>query len=604
MKTANRFFSLFFTLTVCIACRSPLANNKSPDAPELTIGLRAPVINKVEVLNHHTVRLHWTDDNKGVDFYAVLCGNNPQKIPAQPAQWGIDKKEITLSTLTANTTYYFWVMGYTGPYNAKSDYSISKPMSAVTQLAPPFLHIDESKTTASSFYLSWEPVSGADLYEIRYCIYPETLNEENWHKKTTRDTYMVMDGLAPDILFVFIIRAHGLTGNISNFSERTRPYRTRINPPTQIWAEDATPASLKVCWTDMSASGYVLKYRSDQNSIFSAFYVGATTHAFTFSNLKENAQHYFVLSARDFSGTESDEKHFSCYTLLSKIENLAAETVSESEVDLVWDRKNGADGYVLEVYGNDSSLLRKTPPGNMIRDNSYRVTNLSPNTQYFFVVRAVNEAAIGVNAANHVEGEPCDMVTARTLLPTPKKPVITNQQSTSIELSWQPPVAGADFYRLYYNTNDSLETSRYVDEITGTAFTVKNLDNDTTFYFWIQAFNNEQNYSLPGSSAEARTIISNISITFEDFACSDDPLLEKLPENLIRIDMESYTVTVQSNGWDETYSWFLNGIEDKSVTGNAYTVNVQQLTVGSYLLTVVAVKNGVPYAGSIRFKIQ
>jgi hypothetical protein len=575
--------------------------------------LPTPVIKNTEIRNHYTVNIEWFPVS-GADYYAIYYSNIPL-VPDEPKKWEIKETGYTVNTLEEDTIFYFWVQAYSvypdSPFwlNRKNDSGLIR-INRRTQLSTPDLSIDEDLTTSSSIYMHWAAVSGANSYEIQYSAYSsESPNERSWSQETVNVTTCVIAELEPNTLYVFKIRALNSSGNniINNsiFSEETRAYRTRMEPPS-VLAKEVTPEKIVLEWTNKNSydnAPYTFKYGTSP----SAYSPSITTNrnSYDFNSLSENTRYYFSISARDLSGYDGKEEEFSCFTLLYKPENLAVETVSEDTVALSWDEKSGADGYIVEVYDSSSSLIRKTQLGNIIHNTSYSVEGLAPNTRYSFAVRAVKEDAIGVNPANHVEGEPSGMVSALTLLSVPQ-PVIARQLARSIELFWQP-AAGTDFYKVFYSTSDSFETAvQYNPEqpVTGVSCTVQGLDTGTDYYFWVQAFNNSGNYSRLSPSIKGSTITSNINIIFDFSDPSEfDPVLEGMPENIIQTSRDSYTITVKTGeaGWNKT-EWYLYGVIERHTVGNSFTID-WQLPVGPYELTVVVTKNNIPYSASVQFKV-
>jgi uncharacterized protein YndB with AHSA1/START domain len=558
----------------------------------------------VKEVTHEKIVLEWSNKNSSeYTPYFFKYGTSQSELSSKEKLTMTYSNTYDFNSLTENTQYYFSVFardlsGYDGE---------EKVFSCFTLLSSPVLFINENLTTSSSISTYWEAVSGANSYEIQYSVYSPDPNVRNWLKKTVNVTTCVITDLEPNTLYVFNIRALNLSGNTtinySIFSDETMAYRTRMEAPS-VSAKVVTSERIVLEWSNKDSSEntpFSFKYGISQSAYLDLITIYSNTY--DFNSLTENTRYYFSVSARDLSGYDGEEKVFSCFTLLYKPENLAVTTVSENTVSLSWDEKSGADGYIVEVYDSSSSLVRKTELGNIIRDTSYSVTGLAPNTQYSFALRAVNAAAISVNPANHVEGEPSDRVSALTLLSVPQ-PVIARQLARSIELSWQP-VSGTDFYKIFYSKSNSSETAVQYEPgqaITGVSCTVTGLDTGTDYYFWMQAFSNNGNNSRLSPSVRGSTITSNINIIF-DFSNPSDPVLEGMPENIIQATRDSYTITVRTSTAGGTKTeWYLYGVIERHTVGNSFTID-WQLPVGPYELTVVVTKNGIPYSASAQFKV-
>jgi len=463
---------------------------------------------------------------------------------------------------------------------------------SVLQTIPPAapVIIQAEVLSKDSARISWDSVYGATLYRIYRAVDSETDSLVG----TTKALSYIDTGIPTGHIYFYKVSAlSGKEGEKSN--ARTVPL---LLPQLSITRQSKDEIDLS--WLPINGAGSYKVFYNTSNSFETAVQYNPeqviTSTDCAVTGLTPDTVYYFWVQAfyNDNENSSEPSPVFESRTLLPGPENLIVKTVSESSVELTWDTRSGADGYIIEVYNTASQFLRKV---DNIRDTQYTVISLNSNTRYSFAVKAVNSAGI--------EGEPSEQITALTLLSTPR-PEIILQSSRSIKLSWQP-VAGANSYKVYYSTNNAFETAvQYNPEqvIANTDCIVRDLIMDTMYYFWVQAFyNNDENYSMPSPAAEGKTIRSVITIIF-DFTNPIDPVLEGMPEYIKQGSKDSYTITVltDGNGWDNRYNWYLRGVEEKDFVGASFTID-WQLPVGPYVLTVVAARNGVPYSASAHFKV-
>ena len=157
--------------------------------------------------------------------------------------------------------------------------------------------------------------------------------------------------------------------------------------------------------------------------------------------------------------------------------NLAAMATSESTIDLLWDKVEEAASY--NVYQGTELIASG------ITDTKYTVENLNAETNYCFVVTAVN--VIG-------ESDKSESACAKTLKKRPAAPIVTAtaDSESAITLTWDD-VYGALSYKIYQ------DTKVIASGITKTTYTVTGLDAETEYCFYMTAVNET------GASANSET---------------------------------------------------------------------------------------------------
>jgi hypothetical protein len=282
--------------------------------------------------------------------------------------------------------------------------------------------------------------------------------------------------------------------------------------------------------------------------------------------------------------------------ITSKLKSLESFTVDRSQINhnsvvLRWNAVQGAVSYEIRYLPATAGGAVPADPAAWSNrqetpNTEYRVEGLTPNTAYYFAVKALNA---NLNESLFIQTE------AVTLL-APPSPEVVPLSTAEIALSWQQ-VSGAAMYQVSYNTENLFDTARR-QEVSGTTCTVQDLTAGTEYYFWVSAYS-DRNSSRPSPALKSRTITSNIAIEF-DFTNPADPVLLGMPDTIRQGTRESYTVSVTTGDWDAGYAWYLNGVLKS--TDPSYRVG-WQLTAGTYVLTVIVTKDGIPYSASARFQV-
>ncbi|NBO45555.1 MAG: fibronectin type III domain-containing protein, partial [Actinobacteria bacterium] len=161
--------------------------------------------------------------------------------------------------------------------------------------------------------------------------------------------------------------------------------------------------------------------------------------------------------------------------------NLTASAVRSSTLTLSWNAVSGfVDGYKVQVstsgYSGDYTDVTSTT------NTSVDLTNLQPETGYFFKVFAYNVSKDGSAA----------VVAVRMLDALPHAPTavqIDSTSLTSITLSWTAPQEDVDGYVVSVSPDGQSWEDIGGPEGTQTEFTINGIEPDTYLFIQVRAFN-------------------------------------------------------------------------------------------------------------------
>lgn len=441
----------------------------------------------------------------------------------------------TFTGLTNLQTYYFIVRAEDQANNIDAnDNQVSG--QTVTDTTPPTFAGLQSATVQSdsSILLSWAAATDnvSTAGQIVYDVYRassaggESYVSSTYTSASGATSYLVT-GLTPNTTYYFVVRARDAAGNRdTNTVERNA--KTAVDAVVPVFAgvtgvAQVSDSQLTASWSaatdDTTASG-AITYQvcwavgSGCTTSFSAMATtaaGATSYTPAVRTLVPNTTYTFVVRAVDaYGNVDANTATANNSTLADTVVPTFAGASSVTGVTYKNATVNWAaasDDYttaanmryaicVTQSNGgcNDAAFVAAATVTNQ---TSYSFTNLIPNSAYYFVVRAEDEAG-NFNTTNK------NIQVSTTTAQETNAPTFAGASSattagpTSVSLSWTNAVddysaASQIKYSVYLATSSGAENyaSPYVTNIPGSLgvnnFLVTGLSPGTTYYFVVRA---------------------------------------------------------------------------------------------------------------------
>ncbi len=329
------------------------------------------------------------------------------------------------------------------------------------------------------------------------------------------------------------------------------------DPP--VTNEDGSPL------TDLA--GYKIYYGTTSGNYTNSIDVGNVT-TYTVINLTEGLTYFFVVSAYDTLGNESDysnevsKKIESEDTTPPQITGVYAGNITNSSVLINWTTDEPSDSQV--EYGTTSSYgTRTTLDTQMVTGHSQGITGLSPSSEYHY--RVLSKDALDNPG---VSGD----FTFTTLTPPDETPpVITNIDvknitESSATITWTTNEASTSQAEYGLGTSYGMITSLDYDLVTIHTVDLTGLSSFTTYNFRVSSRDDAGNEAL----SENRTFTtSNLSPTITSF--SPEPVSGNTPLSV------TFTASASDpDGYINTYEWDFDGDgnydeETATTSGTFYT---------------------------------
>ncbi|XP_076797562.1 tenascin-R isoform X2 [Arvicanthis niloticus] len=318
--------------------------------------------------------------------------------------------------------------------------------------------------TATSLDLEWDNSEAeAQQYKVVY----STLAGEQYHevlvpKDIGPTTKTTLTDLVPGTEYGVGISA---VMNSKQSIPATMNARTELDSPRDLMVTASSETSISLIWT--KASGPIDHYRitfTPSSGISSEVTVPRDRTSYTLTDLEPGAE-YIVSITAERGRQQSLESTVDAFTGFRPISHLHFSHVTSSSVNITWsDPSPPADRLILNYSPRDEEEEMME----VLLDATKRhavLMGLQPATEYIVNLVAVH----GTVTSEPIVGS------ITTGIDPPKNITISNVTKDSLTVSWSPPVAPFDYYRVSYRPTQVGRLDSSVVPNTVTEFTITRL---------------------------------------------------------------------------------------------------------------------------------
>uniref|UniRef100_A0A452V3J6 Tenascin-R n=1 Tax=Ursus maritimus TaxID=29073 RepID=A0A452V3J6_URSMA len=397
--------------------------------------------------------VEWTPPRAKVDFillkYGLVGGEGGKTtFRLQPPL-----SQYSVQALRPGSRYEVWVSAVRGTNESQRVVPIDAPKN-----------LRVGSHTATSLDLEWDN-SEAEVQE--YKVVYSTLAGEQYHEllvpksigPTTRAT---LTDLVPGTEYGVGISA---VMNSQQSVPATMNARTELDSPRDLMVTASSETSISLIWT--KASGPIDHYRitfTPSSGIASEVTVPKDRTSYTLTDLEPGAEYIISITA-ERGRQQSFESTVDAFTGFRPISHLHFSHVTSSSVNITWsDPSPPADRLILNYSPRDEEEEMTEVSLDATKRHTV-LMGLQPATEYIVNLVAVH----GTVTSEPIVGS------ITTGIDPPKDITISNVTKDSVMVSWSPPVASFDYYRVSYRPTQVGRLDSSVVPNTVTEFTITKL---------------------------------------------------------------------------------------------------------------------------------
>jgi hypothetical protein len=472
-------------------------------------------------------------------FYSTTSGAENYAAPSAVTMAGATS--VTMTNLSQGQIYYVVVRAVDAAGNSDAN-TYERSARTLDQTPPVFAGLASATAAGTAVLLTWPAATDAiDPSNLVYDVYvATTAGGEDF----TSPSYVVAGGasftvenLAVGTTYDFVVRARDTSGNEdTNTIEKSATTGAVVvtTPPTfagAVSATGATDSTIVLTWN--AATSAATPQADIAYDIYEAAASGAEEYGsgptfttplgattFTVTGLQTLQTWYFVVRARDLDGNEDTNTHEVSAKTLSDITPpsfgglTSAQAVDPVEVALAWqpasDSATPQSSMSYEVFvgttkggegttpiGPATAPIAFTPAAPAPGTTTATVAGLTPGTQYWFYVRAVDAAGVMDTTPTPVE---LSVTTPADIPSFAGASTSSSTSPTSITVGWvaatdpDPTETPSVEYLVYVSTTagDELSATPIVSPAGTTSATITGLtpsQTGTKYYVVVRAEN-------------------------------------------------------------------------------------------------------------------
>ncbi|XP_041431173.1 tenascin-X isoform X2 [Xenopus laevis] len=459
----------------------------TPTIPRL-VDLQANEIGK------DSVNLSWkVEGESSFDWIVVQYGEPDGGVREQQVQ-GADTS-TTVTGLQPSRRYKFNLYGIKGERRSKplSTEIETGSLEAIGQPSSFLYDMYVSPRGPHSILLSWEAPEDFDLFVIRYGIEGHEKPQKEVSVDKTERTLLLAD-LQPDTLYKVLLYGIKEGKEQSSLEATGRTGSLDLEPPQNLRFNDVEETSLTITWDPPNPETTTFKVSYQLAKGGEPESVNVVGDSKSLKGLNAGT-HYevTVVSVRGFEESQPLTGYIT--TVGGGPRSLHALDVTEESALLRWEPVIGSvDRYLVTYRAENVLSVTLEVPGDQ---TELPLSGLNPHTEYYASVQSIHGSKLSSPTSTSFT----------TSADTPRELRASKITAQSALMTWEPPQAVPDAYRLIYQTQDG-EIKEFILPANLSSFTLSHLTPSTPYKVQLHALRGAS------SSAPISTSFTTVRIRF------------------------------------------------------------------------------------------
>ncbi|GAB3762217.1 fibronectin type III domain-containing protein [Spirosoma pomorum] len=499
----------------------------------------APARLTATAVSSSQINLQWADLSDNETGFQIERGNTTTGTFSKVADVGANATTFSDQNLTASTQYCYRVRAVNAA--GTSGYT---DVQCATTTAPPVgapQNLVANATSTTQINLTWTGVAGAASYQLER----SPNGNDTWTKiadPAGSSSSYTDPNLTPNTRYYYRIRAvvSGTAGPYSNVTNALTPDAPPA-APARLTASATSFSQINLNWADLSANetGFQLERSTDGTSFSKVADIAANATSYSDPNLSPNTRYYYRIRSANAAGNSDYSNVADATTPVgppAAPQGLSAVATSTTQINLTWTGVATATNILIErsPNGTDSWNQISSVTGSA---TTYADQGLSPNTRYYYRIRATNGTGTGPYSS---------VANAITPDAPPAAPARLTANATSfsqINLSWADLAGNESGFQVERSPNGTDSWTKIADVAANTtSYNDQNLSPQTRYYYRIRAVNAAGNsdYSnvadattpvgppaAPQSLSAVATSTTQINLSWNVIATATNVLIER-----------------------------------------------------------------------------